>query len=157
LRGHLSGKLPEYMVPAAYVWLEKLPLTASGKLDRKGLPAPEGNAYAARGYEAPQTETEEAVAGIWAEVLKVERVGRHDNFFELGGHSLLVVRVMTRLRQALGVELGIADFFAHPRLSLLAQHILAVQVSQFDPADLSYAFRLLGNLERNEQAEREEG
>src|ERR1700723_101339 len=107
LRGHLTTKLPEYMVPAAYVRLESLPLTANGKLDRKSLPAPEGGAYATRGYEAPQTATEEAVAKIWSEVLKLERVGRRDNFFDLGGHSILAVRVITRLREGVNVEIAI--------------------------------------------------
>ena len=80
--------------------LESLPLTPNGKLDRKALPAPEADAYATRGYEPPQGEIETMLAAIWAEVLKLDRVGRHDNFFELGGHSLLAVRVVTRLRQA---------------------------------------------------------
>ena len=73
-----------------------LPLTPNGKLDRKALPAPDGDAYASAGYEAPQGEIETTLAAIWAELLKLERVGRHDNFFELGGHSLLAVQVMTR-------------------------------------------------------------
>src|SRR5579864_4185509 len=95
LWGYLRVRLPEYMVPWAYVRLEKLPLTENGKVDRKGLPAPEGDAYAERQYEAPEGEMEELVAGIWGEVVKLERVGRHDNFFEMGGHSLLAVRVVT--------------------------------------------------------------
>ena len=99
LRAHLLRKLPEYMVPAAYVRMERMPLTANGKLDRKALPMPEGDAYAVRGYEEPQGEIEKKLAEIWTEVLKVERVGRQDNFFELGGHSLLAVRVISRLRQ----------------------------------------------------------
>jgi hypothetical protein len=102
LRAHLGASLPEYMVPAAYVVLESLPLTSSGKLDRNALPAPDSNAFAARGYEPPKGDTEETLARIWAGLLRVERVGRHDNFFELGGHSLLGVRMLSRLRQALG-------------------------------------------------------
>lgn len=98
LRGHLSAKLPEYMMPAAYVQLKSLPLTSNGKVNRKGLPAPEGDAYAAPGYEAPVGEVERALAEIWAELLHVERVGRQDNFFELGGHSLLAVRMVSRIR-----------------------------------------------------------
>ena len=121
LRAHLAATLPDYMVPAAYVRLEALPLTPNGKLDRKALPAPEEDACTARGYEAPQGETEEKLAAIWAGVLKLERVGRHDNFFELGGHSLLAVRVISRLRQVLGVEVALAELFARPVLGDFAE------------------------------------
>ncbi|HEU4882390.1 MAG TPA: amino acid adenylation domain-containing protein, partial [Longimicrobium sp.] len=123
LRAHLAERLPAYMVPAAYVRLDALPQTPNGKVDRKALPAPEGGAFVTHGYEAPAGQTEEALAGIWAEVLGVERVGRHDNFFELGGHSLLAVRVISRVRQVLGLEVGIADLFEKPVLSILAQHV----------------------------------
>ena len=108
------------MVPAAYVRLETLPLTANGKLDRKALPAPAADAYSTGGYEPPQGEIETQLARIWAEVLKLDQVGRQDNFFELGGHSLLAVRVMARVREALQVEVGIRDLFAHSVLSDLA-------------------------------------
>jgi len=104
------------MVPAAYVRLETLPLTPNGKLDRKALPAPEGDAYAVRGYEAPVGEIEEKIAAIWAEVLKVERVGRQDNFFALGGHSLLTLQVVECVRQTCKIEVAAVTLFKHPVL-----------------------------------------
>jgi aryl carrier-like protein len=119
LRLHLSARLPEYMVPAAYVRLEKVPLTPSGKVDRKALPAPEGDAYGARSYEEPVGEIEATLAGIWAEALKLERVGRYDNFFELGGHSLLMLRVIARMWQA-GLDVDVRTLFAAPTLAEFA-------------------------------------
>ncbi|HYR06896.1 MAG TPA: amino acid adenylation domain-containing protein, partial [Longimicrobium sp.] len=113
--------LPEYMVPAAYVRLETLPLTPNGKLDRKALPAPDGDAFATRGYEAPSGQVEQAVAAIWAELLGAERVGRGDHFFALGGHSLMAVRVASRVRQALGVETLPGDLFERPVLADFAR------------------------------------
>ncbi|MGY4306616.1 amino acid adenylation domain-containing protein [Bradyrhizobium sp. USDA 4369] len=143
LRGHLQSGLPDYMVPAAYVRLERLPLTPNGKLDRKGLPAPEGEAYAARAYEAPQGATEVRLAGIWAELLGVERVGRHDNFFELGGHSLLAVTLIERIRRA-GLEADIRTLFATPSLAALA----AVAVWSGDAAVLEPANLIPAGCER---------
>jgi len=131
------------MVPAAYVRLESLPLTANGKLDRNRLPLPTGDAYGVHGYEEPEGEMETVLAAIWAEVLTVERVGRHDNFFELGGHSLLAVRVIARLRQTFNVELTIADLFARPVLASLAEQVVKLQLEQFDPEDLAQALKLL--------------
>jgi amino acid adenylation domain-containing protein len=119
LRAHLAAKLPEYMVPAAYVRLESLPLTANGKLDRKALPAPEGDAYVVRQYEAPQGAIEELLAGIWAELFNRERVGRHDNFFELGGHSLMAVTLVERLARA-GLKADVRALFGTPTLAELA-------------------------------------
>ncbi|HEU4558059.1 MAG TPA: amino acid adenylation domain-containing protein [Longimicrobium sp.] len=143
LRAHLAERLPAYMVPAALVWMERLPLTPNGKVDRKALPAPEGDAYTAREYEPPVGDTEEALAEIWAEVLGVERVGRNDHFFELGGHSLLAVRVISRVREVLDVELGIADLFEKPVLSTLAQHVVQALLAQFDPEELARLSALL--------------
>ena len=102
------------------MFAETLPLTANGKLDRKALPAPETETYGARDYDEPVGEIERAVADIWADVLKVERVGRHDNFFELGGHSLMVIRVVSRLRKALKADATIREVFEHPVLADLA-------------------------------------
>jgi acyl carrier protein len=120
--------LPEYMVPAAFVALPALPLTPNGKVDRRALPAPDGAAYASFGYEAPLGEVESALAQIWAEVLMLERVGRHDNFFELGGHSLLAMQVVVRVRQAFSVELPLRDLFATPVLADLGSRIEAIRM-----------------------------
>jgi hypothetical protein len=143
LREYLGQKLPEYMVPAAYVRLEKLPLTANGKVDRKGLPAPDANLYGTRGYEAPVGEIETAVAGIWAELLKVERVGRRDNFFELGGHSLLATRAIGRLQQEMGVDVTVGDMFERPVLALLAEHIINLRLGEFDSDHLAQMLNLM--------------
>jgi acyl carrier protein len=123
LRHHLTASLPEYMVPAAYVRLETLPLTPNGKLDRKALPAPDGQFYAARGYEAPQGEIEETLAQIWSDLLKIERVGRYDNFFELGGHSILVIRMLVIVNKQFDVSLTVKTVFEETTCASLGAHI----------------------------------
>jgi syringomycin synthetase protein SyrE len=120
LRAQLKAVLPEYMVPSAWVMLEALPLTASGKLDRRLLPRPDEQAYLRREYEAPQGEVEKILAGIWQEVLNIERVGRNDNFFELGGHSLLATRVMVQIRDLMGLDLPLFEIFEASSLDDLA-------------------------------------
>ena len=119
LRAYLSERVPSYMVPAAYVELAGLPLTPNGKVDRRGLPAPEGSAYATPGYEAPVGVVEEELAAIWAEVLGVERVGRQDDFFALGGHSLLAVTLIEQMRER-GLHASVRTLFATPTLAALA-------------------------------------
>jgi acyl carrier protein len=136
LRAHLSERLPDYMVPAAYVRLETLPLNPNGKVDRKALPAPEGDAFPSRGYEAPSGKVEGAVAAIWADLLGVERVGRHDDFFHLGGNSLLATRLVFRIKREMDVEISMRDVFEKPELSLLAQHLLDQQLAEFDPNEI---------------------
>ncbi|HEU0052893.1 MAG TPA: amino acid adenylation domain-containing protein, partial [Longimicrobium sp.] len=157
LRAHLSGRLPEYMVPSAYVRLDALPLTPNGKLDRLALPAPEGEAYVTRAYEPPVNETEEALAAIWAEVLRVERVGRRDDFFELGGHSLLAVRVISRVRQVLRADVALGELFTRPVLADFARELEAAARAELPPIErasresrlpLSFAQQRLWFLER---------
>ena len=120
LHAHLKSVLPDYMVPSAFVRVERMPLTANGKLDRRALLALELEADASREYQAPQGELEEILAGIWQSLLRVERVGRQDNFFKLGGHSLLIVQVLDRLRQA-GLSVEVRRVFESSTLEELAR------------------------------------
>ncbi|MFJ2709597.1 amino acid adenylation domain-containing protein [Pseudomonas sp. NPDC087346] len=122
LRSHLQAHLPDALVPAAYVLLESLPLTANGKIDRKALPEPDQSAWLSREYQAPQGVVESALAQIWADVLKVEQVGRHDHFFELGGHSLLAVSLIERMRQ-IGLNADVRVLFNQPTLAALASAV----------------------------------
>ncbi|MCP4658424.1 MAG: non-ribosomal peptide synthetase, partial [bacterium] len=125
LRRHLLESLPEYMVPAVFMELEALPLTPSGKVDRRSLPAPEPTALS-ESRVGPRGPVEELVAGIWSEVLDTaDRVGAHDDFFALGGHSLLATRVQSRLRRELGVEVALRTLFERPTLAGFAEHVAA--------------------------------
>jgi aryl carrier-like protein len=135
LRSHLGERLPEYMVPAAYVRLEALPLLPNGKVDRRALPAPEGDAYARSGYEAPVGEAEQALAEIWSELLGVERVGRGDNFFELGGHSLLIVRLLEQMRRR-GLHAEVGALFTTPVLAELAREVTGESLQVAVPPNL---------------------
>nr|WP_230080968.1 non-ribosomal peptide synthetase [Burkholderia pseudomallei] len=137
LRAQAAQHLPSYMVPSAYVRLDAWPLTPNGKLDRRALPAPADDAYARAEYEAPQGAKEEALAAIWRELLHVERVSRHDNFFELGGHSLLAVQLVSRLRQALSVEVALGTVFDAPVLSALAERLEAENTAVLPPIPLT--------------------
>ncbi|WP_420126162.1 amino acid adenylation domain-containing protein [Longimicrobium sp.] len=121
LRAHLRHSLPDYMVPGAFVVLEQLPLTPNGKIDRRALPAPDPAAGADRA--APRTPTEEILAGLWGELLGLEGVGADDDFFALGGHSLLATRLVSRIREAFGVEMAIRTIFEDPVLSVLALRV----------------------------------
>jgi amino acid adenylation domain-containing protein len=122
MREHLKALLPEYMVPSAFMVLEKLPLTSSGKLDRRALPAPDLEAYIMRQYEPPRGEVEEVLARIWQDLLHVERIGRHDNFFELGGHSIMAVRMVARAR-SLYYGLTLKHVYTYKTLTLIADHL----------------------------------
>src|SRR5262249_19086777 len=115
LKAELRARLPEYMVPSAFVVLDALPLSPNGKLDRRALPAPDrARPELDEAYVAPRTPVEQRLADLWAEVLGVERVGVQDNFFELGGHSLLATQVISRMRKSLEVELPLRALFEAP-------------------------------------------
>ncbi|HEX8276908.1 MAG TPA: amino acid adenylation domain-containing protein [Longimicrobiaceae bacterium] len=122
LRAALRERLPEHMVPSAFVALDALPLTPTGKVDRRALPAPEAPAESGAGA-APRTPTEEVLAETWAEVLGVERCGIHDDFFAHGGHSLLATRVVSRVRQAFGVDVPVRAVFEAPTPALFAERV----------------------------------
>ena len=124
LRDFLKEKLPEYMIPNAFVFLDSLPLTASGKVDRRALPAPDrSRPELVEAYLAPRNQTEELLTKIWTEVLKLERIGIHDNFFDLGGHSLLATRVVSRIREIFRIDLALRALFEMPTVASLSKHI----------------------------------
>ncbi|HEY0606297.1 MAG TPA: phosphopantetheine-binding protein, partial [Herpetosiphonaceae bacterium] len=131
LRGLLKERLPEYMVPGAFMLLPELPRTPNGKLDRRALPQPEAlRPDQKASYVAPQNELERSLAAIWQQALGVEKVGVYDNFFDLGGHSLLMIQVHTQLRSELNRELAVIDMFKYPTISDLAKFLSQKQAEQ---------------------------
>ncbi|QRX81459.1 non-ribosomal peptide synthetase [Glaciimonas sp. PAMC28666] len=148
LKQQVAQHLPAYMVPAQFILLDALPVTANGKLDRRALPAP---TWEGRAYRAPQSVVEISLAAIWAKVLKLapEQVGLDDHFFELGGHSLLATQATALIRERLLIALSLADFFEHPTLTQLAaylsRHVGAAELSEAD--ELSDMDALLQALE----------
>jgi amino acid adenylation domain-containing protein len=131
LRAFMKRSMPEYMIPSAFVLIERIPLTPNGKLDRHALPKPERSAYANREYEPPRGEVEQVLAAIWQSLLRVDRVGRTDNFFELGGHSLLIVEMLERLRRA-GLVIDVRRVFVSPTLADLAYALGSDELMQFE-------------------------
>lgn len=127
IRARVTAALPEYMVPAAYVELDEIPITAHGKIDRRALPEPE--IKSATEYREPSTDTERTVAGLFAELLDRAQVGADDSFFDLGGHSLLATKLVAAVRARCGVDVGVQDIFEHATVSGLAAHVEALQAS----------------------------
>jgi acyl carrier protein len=122
LRNRVRQQLPSYMVPSSFVLLKALPVTPSGKIDVRALPAPEAARAEAPGeFISPRTELEWIVARAWQELLHVPKVGVHDNFFDLGGHSLLIVRLQNKLREQLEVDVSLTDLFQYPTVGALAE------------------------------------
>jgi amino acid adenylation domain-containing protein len=151
LNRFLRKKLPEYMVPASFVFLDALPLTPNGKVDRRNLPAPDQcRPEQESPFIAPRTPVEEVLANIWAELLKVKRVGIHDNFFELGGHSLLITQVASRIQQAFQVNLPLRTLFDAPTITLLSAAVATAQLEQEDAAEAAHMLRELEQLSPDE-------
>ncbi|MEP6637088.1 MAG: phosphopantetheine-binding protein, partial [Acidobacteriota bacterium] len=131
LRGFLRTRLPEYMIPSAFVVLDELPLTPNGKVDRAALPASEtGKMDVTKIYAAPRNELEQMIMEIWREVLNVEAIGIHDNFFDLGGHSLLIAKAHACLQDALETEFSMVGMFEHPTISSLAEFFAGMTKEQ---------------------------
>ena len=126
LRDYLASRLPHYMIPSSFVCLESLPITPSGKLDRKALPAPEQRRLDAE-YVAPRDAVEQSLADIWSEVLGIERIGIHDNFFAFGGHSLSATQVVARACAVLRVDLPLRDLFNMPTIADLAARVAVLR------------------------------
>jgi amino acid adenylation domain-containing protein len=146
LRSFLKERLPDYMVPSAFVVLDTLPLTPNGKVDRKALPAPEGfRPELESTYVAPRNEREHIIASVWQEVLKLEKLGIHDNFFDLGGHSLLATQVVSLIESAFNIELSLRTLFETPTVSGLAEAIAREQTKQADSEALA---QMLAELEQ---------
>jgi acyl carrier protein len=139
LRAALAADLPDYMVPTAFVQLDAFPVSPNGKLDRKALPAPNHAALPVRSYEAPQGDTETALAALWQDLLRVERVGRTDHFFELGGHSLLAVQLTVRLREHFLVDIPLKTVFEQPVLHALVDAVIDALLAGFSADDIAAA------------------
>src|SRR5262249_24711322 len=129
LRQSLKQRLPEYMVPPSFVFLEALTLTPNGKIDRKALPVPQADRGGSE-LVLPRTPAEEQLASIWREVLSVKEVGIEDNFFDLGGHSLLAIQVISRVREMFKVELPLSGLFDAPTIATLAESLASGQWTQ---------------------------
>jgi acyl carrier protein len=151
LRSFLQSKLPDYMVPAAFMFLDTLPFTPNGKIDRRGLPVPEPmRQELERVFVAPRTPEEEIIAGVWQEVLGRECVGIHDNFFELGGHSLKATQVVARIRAALQIELPLRTLFEAPTVAGLVSVIARSQEQSSVQAELAQFVTEVENLSDEE-------
>lgn len=147
IKQRLRAELPEYMVPLHWLWLERLPLNANGKLDRKALPALEIGQLHSQDYLAPRSELEQTLADIWAEVLKVERVGVRDNFFELGGHSLLATQIASRVQKTLQRNVPLRAMFECSTVEELAQYIDGLASSEINEEKVDRLSDLMAELE----------
>ncbi|MHC8319475.1 non-ribosomal peptide synthetase [Pseudomonas sp. GB2N2] len=147
IKQRLRAELPEYMVPLHWLWLERLPLNANGKLDRKALPALEIGQLQSQDYQAPRNELEQTLTQVWAEVLKVEKVGIHDNFFELGGHSLLATQIASRVQKSLQRDVPLRAMFECSTVAELAGYIDGLAASDITEEKVDRLNDLMAELE----------
>jgi acyl-coenzyme A synthetase/AMP-(fatty) acid ligase/aryl carrier-like protein len=157
LRGAVKAQLPEHMVPSTFVFLDSLPRTPNGKVDSRALPLPDQRRPDLKDvFVAPRTPAEQSLAGLWAHLLRVQRVGIHDNFFELGGHSLLAMQFIARFRDSFGVELPLRALFDNPTIEGVALELMKIQAGGLSGSEWS---RMVANLESlsNEEVEAELG
>jgi acyl carrier protein len=133
-KSRLKQHLPDYMVPAGLVFLEKLPLTPNGKVDKKALPEPAVDDFVSTDYVGARNDTEQVLVDIWQDVLGVERVGIYDDFFDLGGHSLLINKVAGRLKQKIGIELPLRTLFEVPTIAALSEILQSLSIDNNDNA-----------------------
>jgi len=155
LRTYLRAKLPEYMVPGAFVILESFPLTPNGKVDRKALPFLDRDpALLEQVYVAPRNSVEEIIVGIWAEILGINQIGVHENFFELGGHSLKATQVVSRLRDTLRIEIPLRVLFESPTVAELAAQIAQAEAKTVASATMTEMLAELESLSDKEIQER---
>jgi acyl carrier protein len=155
LREFLAAKLPAYMVPSTFVMIETLPLTPNGKIDRQSLPRLDQERPALDAiFAAPRSPLEESVAGVWRDLLKLDRVGIHDNFFELGGHSLTGAKLISNLRRSLDIDLNLIDVFQSPTVARLAELIYQRQTEAAADDELAGLLAELENLSDEEAQQR---
>jgi acyl carrier protein len=151
LRDHLKARLPEYMLPSTFVLLEAMPLTSTGKVDRRALLAPEQlRPELSQRYVAPRTPVEEELMAIWTNLLAIDRAGIHDNFFDLGGHSLLAIQLTSRISEQFQINLPMARLFETPTIAELALVVTQAQADQEDAGELAQMLAELKTLEAHE-------
>jgi acyl carrier protein len=147
LRSALVGRLPEYMIPKAFVLLERFPLTVNGKIDKHALPDVDWSSLSSHEYISPRNETENILADIWSEVLKIDGVGIYDNFFEVGGHSLLATQIVSRIRERLSVDIPLNVIFETPTIADIAFYLIEKEALEVDEDVLN---ALLDEIEGND-------
>ena len=150
LRTAARERLPEYMMPSAFMTMDRLPLTPNGKVDRRALPAPDAEAFAVAEYTAPRNAEEETLTALWAEVLGRPQVGIHDNFFDLGGHSLLATQLVTRMQKALGGDIGLRMMFEAPTVAQFAELLLSNRMKNVDEDALAAMLLQLEGLSEDD-------